>query len=186
MRKALTVLFSLAAAASPMASAAQEIPPAPTVTMEPTPSDPAPREAPKPADFAARAAADNLYFIRSAQMALEISHERNVRDMAETFLREHEKAQRELENAARSQGMTLQPELNEDQLAKLQALRAADPAEFDDVYRSGEMIILQSALERLSVYADTGAGGPLKAYAVSFYPTFRSHFIVLRSSANSQ
>jgi putative membrane protein len=176
-------LIGLLAAVLPASVVAQQTPPAPELPTVATPNEEPDAAVPSPQQFAARAAADNRFVIRAAEIVLRADGHEEVKKIAETMLRDHRKAQQELADAAKTQSVALHVSLRPDQEEKLQALKNAPASQLDNVYRSAQMIAIEDGMRRLSLYSAHGAAGALKAYAGSAYPTFRSHLMMVRTDA---
>lgn len=170
---------------APLGAAAQdtETEPATETPKPPAPGQPVNGAPPPPDVFAARAAASNQFEIRSAELALRRSQQTFVRELAGRLLADHQRAQSELEAAARSQSVPLQVTLDASQTEKLEALAGASEAEFDNAFLSAQMVAHQSAMELFALYAEKGAQGPLKAHAQAQYPTLHMHYLKAHSGA---
>lgn len=76
-------------------------------------------------------------------------------------MKDHRKAQAELETAAKAQLLTFKADLDASQAEKLEALNSAPDANFDAAFLSAQMVVHQSAMELFALYAEKGEEGPL-------------------------
>jgi len=172
-----TLLVLVAITLRLSASYAQEMEPASQLPMERGPAGTKPNPAANMADFAQKAYQANIYEISAAKIALQRAQQDGIRALARDILRDHEKAQTELVDAAQEQGQVLSKTLDIEQEKRLEALRAASKGEFDTVYLSDQIRAHQIAMQLLSAYAENGHPGPLKVYAQATFPTVRMHFV---------
>lgn len=179
-----TLLILAAFALGTSSLHAQEADPATQVPTESSPGATNPAPATTPADFARKASQSNIYEIRAAEIALERAQKPGVRELAQSILRDHKKAQHDLAEAAGSQKQGLDEALDAEQTKRLQALRDAPAGEFDAVYLSDQLRSHQEAMQLLSAYSENGEAGPFKTYAQAAFPTVRMHLVKVRAHSN--
>lgn len=156
---------------------AQQSPPAQALTAPDAPSQAATAAALEPAAFARQASAGNAFEIRSSELALTRTQSEAVKDFAQTMIDHHTRAQTELQDAAKSDGVRLSEEPSKEQTQMLMALEQADESQFDSTYLSAQMKAHDQAIQLLGAYADSGSAGGLKTYAAAHYPTVRTHMV---------
>ncbi len=134
------------------------------------------RAAVSPADFAARAAAANLFETQSSELALRRSQDGDVKELARIVLADHQKAQHDLTTAAQTgQPVPLQAALDPDHQARLKALKAQPDRKFDKAYLNLQTQAHAETIALFSEYAANGAPGALKTFAVATLPTLQAH-----------
>ncbi|MVA38049.1 DUF4142 domain-containing protein [Agrobacterium vitis] len=158
--------------------------PATEIPKPPTPAQPPEGKAPEPAGFVAQAAASNLFEIEAAKLALARSNDNFVRGFAQQLIDDHQKAQRELQDAAATQAVPFGPAMDAHQTEQLQTLRAAPDADFSAAFLSVQVTAHQSAMTLAALYGERGEAGALKAYAQAQYATLHTHFIKAQGGLN--
>ena len=172
-----------AAVLSPRAFAAQQTPPATEIPLPPTPANPPRGDAPDAQAFVAESLRHQLFCVRLSELAVRHAEEQGTRKVAQRLLREYQKAQRELVDAAHRQNVQATVRMNKAQMRQVAAVKQAPRGQFDNVYLSAIMDSEQADMSRLSRYASKGEPGAIKHYAQAHYPLARMHFLSARRLA---
>ena len=180
MIRLTTIAAATALSFAPTAHAQDTTP----VQQLPTPEASEETKALDPAGFAQQAAASNEFEVLSAELALRRSQDVEVRKFAETMLDDHRRAQQQLQTAAEADSVAMVTELSMEQKQTLTALEQAEESQFDSAYMSAQMKAHDEAIRLLGAYADNGAAGSLKTYAVANYPLVRTHKVRAQSQTS--
>ena len=157
----------MATATTPDVMASTDAAPAMTAT---------PTAAMSPADFVKTAAASDTFEIESSKLAEKMSKSGAVKDFARMMITAHTKSTADLKAAAAklTPAVVVTPELNPEQTADMDALKAAG-ADFDKVYAQKQVAGHQKTLSAMQDYAANGTAAPLKAFAQHTAPIVSGH-----------
>lgn len=180
MVRLITIAAATALSFAATAGAQQTAP----IQQLPTPQPSTETEALDPAGFVRQAAASNEFEILSSELALRRSEDPQVRDFAQAMLDDHRRAQEQLNSAAEADAVAIVMELSMEQKQTLTALEQAEESQFNSAYMSAQMKAHDQAIRLLGAYADHGAAGSLKTYAVANYPLIRTHKVRAQSLTN--
>ncbi|WP_158702948.1 DUF4142 domain-containing protein [Allosphingosinicella vermicomposti] len=139
-------------------------------------------------EYAAMAAASDMYEIESSKLAAEKAQNADVKAFAQMLVTEHEKATADLKTAAgrAEPAITVTPALNAEQTANMEALRAtASGADFDRVYMQQQVQAHEKALGMLQGYGASGDVPALKDHASKTAPVVEKHMTRARELAGS-
>ena len=136
------------------------------------------KPAPSAADFVARAGAIDLFEIQSAQLALERSDRRAVRDFAAMEIDGHKGTSSQLALAGRRLNLLPSRALTAEYAAKLDHLRSAP--DFDAAYERAQLTAHKQALGLLQTYAARGKSPTLRPVAAAGIPVIERHLRMLR------
>jgi putative membrane protein len=128
-------------------------------------------------EFAQQAARSNSFEIQAAMLAIERGKDEPAKQFARDMVRDHTKAQADLESAAKNEGMRINPELGDENMKKLAALKAASDVDFDQAYLSTQITAHEDAVALFTAFAKDGPNGPIKNFATSTIGTLRTHTI---------
>ncbi|WP_210187158.1 DUF4142 domain-containing protein [Pararhizobium arenae] len=135
------------------------------------------QQSPSPQDFAREAAISNAFELQAAELAVEQGKDANAIAFAQDMLRDHGRASADLEEAAKTDGISIPTELDERRKKQLDALRTARDADFDQAYLSTQMTAHEEAVALFDVFAKSGNAGALKTFAQRTIGTLRMHNI---------
>lgn len=130
-------------------------------------NDPAVTAAPATAaEFAAAAAASDLFEIESSKVAQSQAVSSEVKSFAAMLVQDHSKSTAELKSIASKDNITLSPPtLRPDMQSKIDALKSAKGEAFDTLYLSQQVPAHEEALKLHQGYAASGDNTSLKAFA---------------------
>ncbi len=133
--------------------------------------------APAAADFVSQAAASDLYEIEAGQLAAEKATDGDIKAFGQMLATDHRRSSEELKAAAGGLGpaVSVPTALPTDKQARIDALRAANGAEFDRLFLTQQVEAHSAALELLNSYASGGDAEPLKAFAAKAAPVVEGH-----------
>lgn len=128
-------------------------------------------------EYATMAAASDLYEIESARLAMEKSENAEIDELAQMIVTDHEKSTADLMTAAQQAQppITVTPEMNAEQQANMEALRAADAASFDSTYLQQQVMAHQKALAMVQGYAQSGDVPSLQQHASTVAGPIQQH-----------
>ena len=128
-------------------------------------------------EYAAMAAASDLYEIESARLAMERSENADIDALAQMIVTDHEKASADLMTATQQAQppITVTPEMSAEQQANMEALRAADAATFDQTYLMQQIAAHQKALAMVQGYAQSGDVPALQQHATAVAGPIQQH-----------
>ena len=139
-----------------------------------------PAPAPTPVDaqtFVAQATQSNTFEIVSSELAHERAKSRAVHHIAEHLIRDHTKAQQELEATAASVGIDAPaPGLNPEQAAIVAELKGLRGKAFDAAYLQAQVVAHEQAIALFTGFASVDANPrPLRLLAISTLPVLGQH-----------
>ena len=132
------------------------------------------------ASYVAMASSIDLYQVKSAQLALERSHDPANRAFAQRALSSHQGTSAQLSFAGRRLNLLPTATLNPEHQAMLDALAATN--DFDNTYRAQQNIVLQEGVRLHSSYAKAGQSPTLRPVAANAESVMRANLQALRNS----
>lgn len=131
-------------------------------------------------EFAAMAAASDMYEIEAGKMAQEMGTAQEVKDFGAMMVEGHTASTADLKAAAGMvEGVSVNAELSAKQQADLEALRGAGE-NFDSVYAQQQVAAHEMALGMLRNFAEAGDAEPLKEFATKTAPVVEEHLTMAR------
>ena len=117
--------------------------------------------------FANDVGASDYYEIEAGKLAQEKAQAQGLKDFGKMMVEHHTDSTNKLKaaGAKASPAITPNPALNVEQEANLEALRKADDAAFDALYKTQQVAAHEKALAIVKAYAASGDVAPLKAFA---------------------
>ena len=118
-------------------------------------------------EYATMVGAGDMFEIESARLAQEKATSDDIKELAEMIVTDHTTSTEQLRQAA-SQAqppVTVEPQLNAEQQANMQALRSANGAQFDQAWLQQQLGAHQKALAMVQHYAQNGDVPSLKQHA---------------------
>ena len=127
--------------------------------------------------FADAAAASDAFEIAAGKLAQTKATSKDLKDFGAMMVKDHTASTEALKAAAGKvePKITPNPAMTAEQDANLAALKAANGADFDSLYKSQQVAAHQKALGALQGYAATGGVPQLKDWATSTAPTVQKH-----------
>ena len=134
----------------------------------PTPSTP---------DFVNAAATTDMFEIQAAKIAEKRSTNADVKAFAAMMIHDHTQSTANLKAAIKASGasVTLPSDLPGDKKAKLDALTAAAPADFDKAYMDSQVAVHQDALGVMQAYGANGDTPQIKDFAGATASVVQTH-----------
>lgn len=142
-----------------------------------------PATAPAAADFVSQAAASDLYEIEAGQLAAEKATNGDIKAFGQMLATDHRRSSEELKAAAGQLSPAASPPtaLPADKQAKIDALKAANGAQFDRLFLTQQVEAHTATLDLLQAYASGGDAEPLKGFAAKAAPVVQAHLEKARS-----
>jgi putative membrane protein len=127
--------------------------------------------------FVTGAASGGGFELKSSELALQKSQNKEVQAFAQQMIDDHTKANQELKAAAQADNMQPPPEgqLNEKHQAMVQQLEAADGQAFDLSYMRSQSMAHDEAITLFDAYSKSGQDGQLKSFAAKTLPALQEH-----------
>jgi putative membrane protein len=126
--------------------------------------------------YSRMAAASDLFEIQSSQIALQVSQNPQIRQMAQALIRDHTQTTATLMAAARAAGMTPPvPMLDPRKAQMIEQLRRTPAAQFDMTFLMQQIPAHQEALALHGAYAQRGDRPQLRAAASAAVPIVQAH-----------
>lgn len=135
----------------------------------------------KEADFVVETIAGNYANVRFSQLALEHSTNSQVKDIAVTIEKDHEKLIKELKGFANSRGITIPLEENKNAKRKLDDLAGANEKSFDEKWCRELANRHEKTIEQLEQMWEDTKDEELKTWINSALPGLRNNLVKLNS-----
>jgi putative membrane protein len=124
--------------------------------------------------------AANTYDIETGQLALQKSHTKAVRDLAQQFVQDHKAVRQQARDLAKKLSVTPTPpkqfDLATEHSKAMKELRAKSGAEFDKAYADHEVQFHQAVLDAVKGTLLPAIQNPeLKAFVEKVGPAFQGH-----------
>lgn len=126
-------------------------------------------------NFVQKAALSDMYEIESSRIALERSQVQAVKDFAQMMIDAHTATTSELMPLASAAMIAPPTALDNDHMGKLDELRKASVADFDDKYIDQQTDAHENALNLLNDFAQNGKDAGLQAFAAKTAPAVQAH-----------
>jgi putative membrane protein len=130
--------------------------------------------------FMRQAAQAGLFEVRKSELALARSHNQHVRQFAAQMIRDHSKANRQLQQLAASKGVTLPHRPNAQQRRILRRLSRLSGKHFDCAYM---VVQVRAHIKTIAMFVREvrhGRDPAVKAYAAVTLPVLRMHLHMAR------
>ncbi|MCC6921281.1 MAG: DUF4142 domain-containing protein [Alphaproteobacteria bacterium] len=161
---------------------AQEMAPVPTPMPAPTAAKPqAATEA-----YANAAAIGDMFEIEAANLAWDRSKSENVKAFAKMMIADHTATSAKLKVLVDQNDGALPGDLDESHDAMLDQLKAADDAQFDQLYLSQQETAHEEALKLHQDYAANGDNDAFKTFASDTAKKVQEHMKALKTLTPSQ
>jgi putative membrane protein len=126
--------------------------------------------------FVNKAAISDMFEIESSKLAQQKSDNNEIKHFAQKMVNDHTKTTNEMKPIVQKiQGMQMPSEMDVEHKSKLEQLRSASGAQFDQRYRMQQIEGHQAAVALFQDYANSGDNGELKAFAQKTLPDLRKH-----------
>ena len=131
--------------------------------------------------FVDTVSASDLYETEAGELAKANGGSRAVKDFGAMMVKDHAGSTASLKTAvATNPDLMLTPQLTSDQQAKLDQLKQAKGAAFDDLYAAQQVGAHEEALGLLEDYATSGTDPALREFAGKAAPTVERHLDAAR------
>lgn len=126
-------------------------------------------------DFVEKVALSDMYEVEASKIALERSQVQPVKDYAQMMIDAHTATTNELKPLAAAAMVQPPTALDNAHMGKLDELRNASVADFDDKYIDQQTEAHENALNLLKDFAANGKDAGLQAFASKTAPTVDAH-----------
>jgi putative membrane protein len=132
--------------------------------------------------YTTAAATADMYEIAAAQIALERSKTKNVRDLAQMMITDHGASAAKLKALLpqADSGLTLPTALDQRRQGMIDNLKAAGDSDFDLAYLHQQLGAHVEALALHTEYSKVGQNPKLKAFASTVVPVIKKHLSMVR------
>ncbi|WP_300573415.1 DUF4142 domain-containing protein [Phenylobacterium sp.] len=125
--------------------------------------------------YVMNAAVSDMYEIEAGRMAQEKGQSAETRELGEMLVNDHTTSSGRLAELARAAGETPPTEMDERRQGLIDNLRAAEGAQFDEVFAEQQVAAHQEAITLHEGYAESGDNAELAAFARDLVPKLRTH-----------
>ncbi len=126
-------------------------------------------------NFVEKVAISDMFEIEASKIALERSQVKAVKDFAQMMIDAHTATTSELMPLASAAMVAPPTALDNDHAGKLDELRNASVADFDDKYIDQQTDAHENALNLLKDFADSGKDAGLQGFAAKTAPAVQAH-----------
>ena len=132
--------------------------------------------------FANDVGASDWFEIEAGKLAQEKAHDQKFKDFGKLMVEHHTASTDKLKaaGAKASPAITPSPALNTEQEANLEALRQADDAAFDALYKTQQVAAHEKALAAVKDYAASGDVPELKKFAGEAEKVVQAHLTKIK------
>lgn len=121
------------------------------------------------------AAISDMYEIEAGRMAMERGVSAQTKELGQMLVTDHTASSDQLKTLAQAAGETVPTEMDERRQGLIDNLRAAQGAEFDEVFADQQIAAHQEALTLHRGYAENGEVAELKTFASNLVPKLETH-----------
>jgi len=132
-------------------------------------------------NFVEKAAISDMYEVESSKLALERSKVQPVKDYAQMMIDTYTATSAELGPLASAAGVSPPTALDNDHMAKLDELKNASMADFDDKYIDQQTAAHSAALDLMKDYANNGKDAQIQAFAAKTAPVVDAHLVAIKA-----
>jgi putative membrane protein len=125
--------------------------------------------------FAAEAAKDSMAEVELGQLALKKSDDARVREFANRMIKDHSKANQQLESIAKSRNIVLPSEPGEKLQKAMKKLSGLSGKNFDQAYAEDMVQDHEEAVKLFQDYQREGTNQELREFAKQTLPTLQEH-----------
>lgn len=125
--------------------------------------------------FAVEAASGGMMEVQLGQLAQQKASSQRVKDFGAMMVRDHSKANDQLESLAGMKNITLPPAPGEDHMDHIQQLTQKSGAEFDKAYIRFMVDDHEKDIKAFEKISTDGSDSDLRAFATEILPTLRAH-----------
>lgn len=126
-------------------------------------------------NFVEKVAISDMFEVEASKLALERSKVKEVKDFAQMMIDAHTATSAELAPLASAASVAPPTALDNDHMGKLDDLKNASVADFDDKYIDQQTDAHENALNLLKDFADNGKDAGLQAFAAKTAPAVQAH-----------
>lgn len=126
-------------------------------------------------NFVEKVALSDMFEIEASKIALKRSMVKEVKDFAQMMIDAHTATSAELGPLASAASVAPPTALDNDHMGKLDDLRKASVADFDDKYIDQQTDAHENALNLLKDFANNGKDAGLQAFAAKTAPAVQTH-----------
>ena len=128
------------------------------------------------AEFVIKAASGGMFEVESSRLAKDAAESGEVKKFAEQMITDHEKANKELMEAAKKANVGLPTKMLDEHQKMLEKVQAAKGAEFDRTYMTTQVAAHEEAVALFSNAAKNVKDPGLKAFAEKTLPVIKEHY----------
>ena len=125
--------------------------------------------------FVQKAADGGLLEVKVAELAVKTTKNSEIKSFAELMLKDHSKANTELQSAAKKKGIQTPSKLSEQSEQKVQALSSKSGIEFDKAYAAAMVEDHKATVALFKEESTNGKDADFKKWAHSKFPVLEHH-----------
>jgi putative membrane protein len=137
---------------------------------------------PQEQDFVNQASHINTAEIKLGTLAEKVSANSDVRDFAKLMVKDHEKLNKELKEAAEKENANLPSDLDQEHMDLYDKLSKLSGADFDKQYMSAMIKGHKKAIDTFESEAKDHSQTPVEIFAETTIPTLRMHAEMARTT----
>jgi|CXWL01.1.fsa_nt_gi putative membrane protein len=138
------------------------------------------------AEFVQAVASADAFEVQSSELAATRAARQQVKDFATMMVRDHTATSAELTALAPTLGLSApSPTIDANHQTKLDSLRAANGAAFDDAYLDAQVEAHENAIRAFENFAANGEAGALRDWANTTLPKLRTHLTQVQALENA-
>jgi putative membrane protein len=134
--------------------------------------------------FATEAAQGGLAEVELGQLAVQKATSPQVKQFAQRMVTDHSKANRDLEQLAKSENLDLPTQVDAKQKSEMDRLRGMSGSAFDAAYMQQMVQDHQKDVSEFQKQAQSGGDPALKGFAQKYLPTLQQHLQMAQSTAS--
>jgi len=137
------------------------------------------------ADFVMMAASGGLFEVESSKLALAGANSPDVKKFAEKMIADHEKANRELMQAAKQANLSPPDRMLDEHQKLLERVKGAKGQDLDRTYMDTQVTAHQEAVALFTSAARNAKDPGLKAFAAKTLPVIQEHYEHVKKHATA-
>jgi putative membrane protein len=113
--------------------------------------------------------------VKAGELALQKTTDSRVRSFAQRMIKDHRKANKELESLATRKGLPMPSRLDDECQRQIDKLSSATAQDFDRLYMDSQLKAHQEAVKLFQTESRDGQDDALKNWAGKTLPTLQEH-----------
>ncbi|MBX9581537.1 MAG: DUF4142 domain-containing protein [Gemmataceae bacterium] len=128
------------------------------------------------AEFVKMAASGGMFEVKSSELAKDQGQSAEVKKFADQMIKDHGKANKELEAAAKKAGLEVPTKLTDEHAKLLDTVKAAKGSGFDQAYMTAQVQAHEEAVALFEAASKSVKDAGLKEFATKTLPVIKEHY----------